>query len=152
MVVGVIRVASGLRLDTFWHLFVVAAGWETVLGWGDSLTQLLILEVYSLKSHRKQTRRRQLQINMQGSNNLCLSQATLSLLLLSADYNSASDTYLVKRGEIGGTVLIDVFGLVAEDLTDEVVENVWELSWDRELLNILAGHLCFFTCFHDELL
>ena len=55
----------------------------------------------------------------------------------------ACDTYLIERGEIGGSILINVFGLVAENFSHEIVEDVRELSWDGELLNILAGHLCF---------
>ena len=49
-------------------------------------------------------------------------------------------TYLVKGGEVGSTILIDCLGLVTENLTHEVVENVREAAWDGELLDVLASH------------
>ena len=58
-------------------------------------------------------------------------------------WQKVNNTYLVECGEIRGTILVDVFWLIAKDFPHEVVEDVGELSWDRELLNILAGHLCF---------
>ena len=52
-------------------------------------------------------------------------------------------TYLVEGGEVGSAVLVNVFWLVTENLSDEVVEDVGELPWDRELLDVLARHSCF---------
>jgi hypothetical protein len=52
-------------------------------------------------------------------------------------------TYLVEGGEVCSAVLVDVFWLVAENLSDEVVEDVGELPWDWELLDVLARHSCF---------
>ena len=48
VIIGV--VLFRLCLDTLWHLFVVTAGWKTILRRRDGLAKLLILEIYSLKT------------------------------------------------------------------------------------------------------
>ena len=50
-------------------------------------------------------------------------------------------TYLFKSFEVEGAIFIDVFGLIAEDLAGEVVQQIGESSRDGELLQILACHL-----------
>ena len=50
-------------------------------------------------------------------------------------------TYLIESSEVGSSVFVDILGLVSEYLAYEVVEDVRELPWDWELLNVLAGHL-----------
>ena len=61
------------------------------------------------------------------------------------------DTYLVQSLEVGGSVLVDIFGLVAQHLPHKVVQDVGELAWDGELLNVLAGHLSFFLLMFPNL-
>ena len=50
-------------------------------------------------------------------------------------------TYLIESSEVCSSVFVDILGLVSEYLAYEVVEDVRELPWDWELLNVLAGHL-----------
>ena len=61
--------------------------------------------------------------------------------------DNGNRTYLIKCGEIGGSILENILRLVSQHLAYEVVQNVGELPWDGELLNILAGHLCFLDVF-----
>ena len=55
----------------------------------------------------------------------------------------AGIAYVLEGGEVLCAVVVDVLGLVAQDLPCEVVEEVRELAWDWELLQILARHLNF---------
>ena len=56
MVVNIVLIHFWLGLDTLGHLFVVSAGGKAVLGRGDRLTKLLILEIDALNSHERDHR------------------------------------------------------------------------------------------------
>ena len=55
----------------------------------------------------------------------------------------AGISYVLEGGEVLCAVVVDVLWLVAQDFPCEVVEEVRELAWDWELLQILARHLNF---------
>ena len=122
-----IRLPRGLTalgaLDTFRHLLVVAARWKSVLGRRDSLAKLLVFKINTLFGKKKS----QLQfafIDIINSNRLVI-----------------SNTYLIKSSEISGAIVKDALRLITKDFTHEIVENVWELPWNGELLNVFRGHL-----------
>lgn len=48
---------------------------------------------------------------------------------------------LIKSSEISGAIVKDALRLITKDFTHEIVENVWELPWNGELLNVFRGHL-----------